>query len=253
MDQLPRSGIGRTIEVGAVNLRRPPTATTRQGATRMRRLVVGVATLFLAVAMVPAASAAPVAVEDPFPFTGPDFEHGFAIFVNTDRASFCTPGQVVFEQAVRDWLDSGMQGPFPDEPVPPPVGFVGLPAYFLDTPMGVIATTRGEVRGLTMELWRLDDPADRLGIGACLDTDDANELFASGTGSFSGLATDYFGEVFGGEVPRPSFLDRTRGDGIVTTPDGDSYHYSWSFRQHIPCDGPGPRCEVANFRLRPLD
>ena len=251
MDHLPRSDIGRAIEVAAANFRRPPTPTTRQGATRMRRLVVSVATLLLALAMMPAATAAPVAVEDPFPFTAPDFDNGLVIFVNTDRASFCTPEQVAFEQAVQDWLDGEMQDPFPDEPAP--VGFVGLPAYLLDTPMGVIATTRGKVRGLTMELWRIDDPADQLGIGACLDTNDANELFASGTGSFSGLTTDYFGEVFGGEVPRPSFLDRTRGDGTVTTPDGDSYHYSWSFRQHIPCDGPGPRCEAANFRLRPLD
>ena len=248
----PTSDIRQTAQVGAENASTLPT-TRRLGSTRRRRLVVAVATLLLALATVPTATAAPVAVEDPFAFTAPDFQHGLAIFVNTDRASFCTPQQEAFEQAVRDWLDGGMQGPSPDDPVPPPMGFVGLSAYFLDTPMGVIATTRGKIDGLTMELWKLDDPADQLGIGACLDTNDANELFASGTGSFSGMVTDYFGEVFDGGISRPSFLERTHGDGIVTTPDGDSYHYSWSFRQHIPCDGPGPRCEVAKFKLRSLD
>lgn len=252
MNQRSTLDIGGTPELGAANARRLPIPTRRHGFTKMRRLIVGGATLLLALAMVPTATAAPVAVEDPFAFTGPDFQHDLAIFVNTDRASFCTPQQMAFEQAVRDWLDGGSQGPFPEDPVPPPVGFVGLPAYFLDTPLGVIATTRGKVDGLTMELWKLDDPADQLGIGACLDTNDANERFASGTGRFSGMVTDYFGEVFDGGIPRPSFLDRTRGDGIVSTPDGDSYHYSWSFRQHVPCDGPGPRCEVTRFQLRPL-
>jgi hypothetical protein len=253
MARKQRSDGTDTAELGAANSRRHATALTRKRATSLRHLVLGVATLVFALAPLLAATAAPVAVEDPYPFTGPDFDHGLVIFVNTDRASFCTPEQMAFEQAVRDWLDGGMQGPFPDDAEPRPVGFVGLPAYFLDTPMGVIATTRGPVRGLTMELWRLDDPADRLGIGACLDTNDANELFASGTGSFSGMVTDYFGAVYDGEVPRPSFLDRTRGDGIVTTPDGADYHYSWSFRYHVPCDGPGPRCERTTFRLRPLD
>jgi hypothetical protein len=253
MARSPRSNRIDTTELAAASPRRRAGALTGRGATGLRRLVLGAAALVLALASVPAAIAAPVAVEDPFAFTGPDFDHGLAIFVNTDRASFCTPQQIAFEQAVRAWVDGGMQGPFPDDPMPPPVGFVGLPGYLLDTPMGVIATTRGPVHGLTMELWRIDDPADRLGIGACTDTDDANELFAAGTGSFSGFVTDYFGSVFAGEVPRPSFLDRTRGDGIVTTPEGADYHYSWSFRQHIPCDGPGPRCEVATFKLRALN
>lgn len=219
-----------------------------------KRPVLIVATMGLALAAwLPAVAGPPVRTTDAFPFTGPDFDHDLAIFVNTSRESFCSDAQVAFEQAVADWLEGGMQGPFPDDPSPPPIGDVAFPVQFVDTPNGVIATTRGVVDGLHMELWTLDDPADRLGIGACLDTDDANELFASGTGTFRGVTTDFFGAVFGGDVARPSFIDHTQGGGVVTTPDGDRYHYSWFFHQHVPCDdGPGPRCEVATFRLRPL-
>jgi hypothetical protein len=105
-----------------------------------------------------------------------------------------------------------------------------------------------------MELWVLDDPDDRVGVGACLDTDDADELFASGTSTFRGVGTDFYGAVFEGTTRRPSFIDHTQGGGVVTTPDGDRYDYSWFFHQHIPCEDadPDPFCEVAHFQLRPL-
>jgi hypothetical protein len=219
-----------------------------------RRIVLAVVTIMLAVAAIPAAAAPPEQIADPFPFTGPDFENDLAIFVNTTRAEFCTPEQIAFEQAVADWLAGGMVEPFPEEPTSPPMGRVAFPAYLVETPQGVIATTRGTVDGLVMELWVLDEPDDRLGVGACLDTDDADELFASGTGAFRGVVTDVFGAVFEGETRRPRFIDHTQGGGVVTTPDGEQYDYSWFFHQHIPCEDtdPDPVCEVDRFQLRPL-
>jgi hypothetical protein len=203
------------------------------------------------------ASAGPSPVDrtsDAFPFTGPDYENSLVIFVNSSRETFCTPEQVEFEQAVRDWLDAGMQGPFPDEPLPHPQGLGSFPIQLVDTPMGVIVNTRGPAQGLHMELWVLDDASDQVGVGACLDTDDADELFGTGTGSFRGFVTDAFGLLFSAQLARPWFIDHTQGSGEVTSPDGERYSYSWMFHQHIPCDGaPGPVCETSTFQLRPLD
>jgi hypothetical protein len=219
-----------------------------------RRILLVVMTILLAAAALPASAAPPEQIADPFPFTGPDFENDLVIFVNTTRAEFCTPEQIAFEQAVADWLAGGMVGPFPEDPTPPPTGRVAFPAYLVETPQGVIANTRGTIEGLVMELWVLDDPDDRVGVGACLDTDDADELFASGTSTFRGVGTDFYGAVFEGTTRRPSFIDHTQGGGVVTTPDGDRYDYSWFFHQHIPCEDadPDPFCEVAHFQLRPL-
>lgn len=224
-----------------------------EGPTVHRRILLAVLALLLAVTAVPASAAPPERTADPFPFTGPDFDNGLAIFVNTTREEFCTSEQIAFEQAVADWIADGAVGPFPDDPDPAPVGRVAFPIQQVETPQGVITTTRRPVDGLIMELWMLDDPGDRVGVGACLDTDDADELFASGTGSFRGVVTDFYGAVFGGEVTRPMFIDHTQGGGVVVTPDGDRYDYSWFFHQHIPCDDrPAAVCEVAKFRLRSL-
>jgi hypothetical protein len=200
------------------------------------------------------AGASPVErTSDAFPFTGPDYENNLAIFVNSSRETFCTPQQVEFERAVRDWLDGGMQGPFPDEPSPHPQGLDSFPIQLVDTPMGVIVNTRGPAEGLRMELWVLDDPSDQVGVGACLDTDDADELFGTGTGSFRGFVTDAFGLFFSAQLARPWFIDHTQGSGEVTSPSGERYSYSWMFHQHIPCEGaPGHACETATFQLRPL-
>jgi hypothetical protein len=219
-----------------------------------RRILLTVLTLALVMTAVPVAAGPPVRTADPFPFTAPDFDNDLVIFLNTTREEFCTPEQIAFEQAVADWLAGGGVGPFPEDPDPAPDGHVAFPIQQVDTPQGVITTTRRTVEGLVMQLWVLDDSEDQVGVGACLDTDDANELFAAGTGSFRGVVTDFYGAVFAGEASRPMFIDHTQGGGVVTTPDGDRYDYSWFFHQHIPCDErPDPVCEVANLRLRPLD
>lgn len=219
-----------------------------------RRLLLTVLTLGLIVAViVPAAAAPPEQTTDPVAFTAPDFANDLVIFVNTSREAYCDDIQLEFERVVSEWLEGGMQGPFPGDDFPPAVGFVAFPVQLVDTPQGVIAMTRGNVEGLHMELWMLDDPEDQVGVGACLDTDDANELFAVGTSTFNGRVTDFYGAFFAGESQRPTFIDHTQGAGVVTTPYGDRYDYSWFFHQHVPCDdGPGPRCEVVNTRLQPL-
>jgi hypothetical protein len=193
-------------------------------------------------------------VKDPFSFTGPDFKHGLVIFVNTTRAMFCNSSQLAFEQAVSDWIDGGFQGPPPDFSGEPPGAIDTIDAWLHDSPMGVIANTRGWQRGLHMELWVLDAPSDSVGVGACLDTDDANQMFASGTSDFNGMSNDFwYAAASDPSISRPWGLDSTAGRGPVTTPDGKGYRYSWSFHQHIPCDGaPAPVCEVAKFRLQPI-
>lgn len=195
----------------------------------------------------PATAGPPERTADPFAFVAPDLENGLAIFVNTSHASFCTPEQVAREQAILDWLEAGMIDPFPEHALERPDGFVAVPALLRTTPTGVVATTRGAVRDLHMELWTLDAPEDDPGIGPCLGTDDSGELFATGTSTFSGVGTDFEGWGL-----RPTSIDKTRGGGEVTTPEGARYHYSWSFLQHLPCREQGPVCEVAQFRLRPL-
>lgn len=218
-----------------------------------RHILSAVLTLLLVVTLVPAAAASPEQTTVPLAFTGPDFTHDLVIFVNTSREAYCDDVQLEFERVVAEWLDGGMEGPFPGDDFPPAVGFVALPVQLVDTAQGVIATTRGNVEGLHMELWVLDDPEDQVGVGACLDTDDADQLFATGTSTFNGYVTDLYGAVFEGEAQRPRFVDHTHGGGVVTAPDGDRYDYSWFYHQHAPCeDGPGPRCEVAKHQLRRL-
>ncbi len=216
----------------------------------MSRLVTSVLlSLVLGAAFSPAPAMAgpPERIADPFAFVAPDLENGLVIFVNTSHASFCTPEQVEREQAILDWLEEGMVDPFPEEALERPDGFAPVPALLRTTPTGVVATTRGTVQDLHMELWTLDAPDDDPGIGPCLGTDDSGQLFASGTSTFTGVGTD-----FDGWGRRPTAIDKTRGAGEVTTPEGARFHYSWSFLQHFPCLEHGPKCEIAQFQLRPL-
>jgi hypothetical protein len=80
---------------------------------RRRRFSVLLAAtaLLLAPAAPAAAGGPPVVFPDPFAFTGPDYENGLVVFVNTSRESFCTPEQVDREQMVVDWLLGGMVDP----------------------------------------------------------------------------------------------------------------------------------------------
>jgi hypothetical protein len=232
---------------------RPPHALS----SRLGRALVGavaVLGVLAGPAMTPASAQQPHLVRDPFPFTGPDFENRLVIFLNTTRELFCIPEQIAFEQAVDNWLDDGMVGP-PPEPTAQPGATGTLGAWVNETPMGTHVTTRGWQSGLHMELWVMDDPEDAATVGACLDTDDAAQLFASGdTSSFRAQATDFdYLAASDPSIARPWALDSSDGRGRVSTPAGEEYVYSWSFHQHVPCEGsPDPVCEVFQSSLRPV-
>lgn len=213
---------------------------------RRRTFSVLLAAALLLAPTGPASAGGPPEVfPDPFAFTGPDYDNGFAVFVNTSRAAFCVPEQVEREQKVVDWLLAGMVDPFPDGVFERPPGFTTWTPKVIDSPKGVIAHLRESDQHL--EMWRLDAPEDSFGIGACLDTDDANERFATGTTSIKATATDLFES--GG---RPHAVDHLSGRGTVVGTDGTAYAYSFLYHQLIPCDpDKAPRCEVVRAALAP--
>ncbi|MGA8046258.1 MAG: hypothetical protein WCA30_08330 [Dermatophilaceae bacterium] len=202
------------------------------------------AMLLLGVTASPAGAGGPPEVfEDPFAFTGPDFDNGFAVFINTSREAFCTDEQVAREVAIIDWLEGGMVDPFPEEALERPAGFETWTPAIIDSPHGIIANLK-ESNQYT-ELWRLDDPADAFGVGACLDTDDRLELFATGSADIKANATDLFEEGL-----RPAAIDNFRGKAELVGVDGNDYTYSFSWRLILPCsEPPGRPCEVAKFSL----
>ena len=209
-----------------------------------RTVLCGLAVLMV-LGAAPASAAPPERTAIPLAFTGPDFDNDLVIFLNTTRDDYCDEEQVEYELAVAEWLEGGMVGTPPGEDLEPAVGIEAIPAKIVATPKGLIATARAS--DLYIELWRLDDPGDQLGVDACLDTDDANERVATGTSTFKGFVND-----LGGEGLRPTSIDHTQGRAQVSGAGG-TYRYTWFFHQHLPCvDGPGPRCEVARFDLRPL-
>jgi hypothetical protein len=215
---------------------------------RRRRFSVLLAAtaLLLAPAAPVSAGGPPVVFPDPFAFTGPDYENGLAVFVNTSRESFCTPEQVDREQMVVDWLLGGMVDPFPEEALERPEGFQTWTPKLVDSPKGAIAHLRESDQHL--ELWRLDAPEDSFGVGACLDTDDTDEMLGTGTASVKATATDLFESG-----ARPHAVDHFSGKGSIVATDGARYTYSFFYHQLIPCDpDKAPRCEVARTVLTRL-
>lgn len=211
----------------------------------IRSLFALVAAVLLAGASAGPAAAAgpPEELEDPFAFTGPDFTNGFAVFINTTRESFCTAEQVAREQAIIDWLEGGMVDPFPESALDRPAGLETWTPKVIDTPKGTIGHL-SEVDQV-IELWWLDDESDAYGVGACLDTDDRNERFATGTADISAKATDFYGQGV-----RAVSLDRVDGTADLIGEDGGNYDYAFLWHQLLPCTlDPGPRCELARFTL----
>jgi hypothetical protein len=202
------------------------------------------AMLLLGSTALPATAAGPPQVfEDPFAFTGPDFTHRLVVFVNTSRESFCTEEQVERELAIVEWIEGGMVDPFPEWALERPAGFQTWTPMVIDSPHGVIAHL-SESDQYT-ELWLMDAPEDSYGVGACLDSDDRDELFATGTATIKATATD----LFEGGL-RPAALDHVRGSADLVGVDGRDYSYSFSWRLILPCqEPPGRPCEVARFAL----
>jgi hypothetical protein len=203
------------------------------------------AVLLLGVAAAPASAVGPPEVfEDPFAFTGPDFEHGFAVFINTSREAFCTDEQVAREQAFIDWIaDGAIEEDFPEWALERPAGFETWMPQTIDSPKGLIAQLNESDQHI--ELWWLDEPEDAFGVGACLDTDDRYELFASGSATIKGTANDLFESGL-----RPAAIDYIRGTADLQGVDGSDYRYTFSWRLILPCtEPPGRPCEVSKFAL----
>ena len=191
----------------------------------------------------PASAGPPLDFEEAFAFTGPDVDNGFVVFINTSREAFCSAEQVAREQAIIDWLEGGMVDPFPEWALERPDGFETWTPLVVDTPKGAVAHLNES--GQHIELWRLDDPADAPGVGACTDTDDRDQLFATGTASITSTVTDLFDQGL-----RPAALDHTRGSADLVGVDGADYRYTFSWRLILPCtEPPGRPCEVSKFAI----
>jgi hypothetical protein len=171
-------------------------------------------------------------------------DNGLVVFINASREAFCSDEQVAREQAIIGWLEAGaVEEDFPEWAIERPAGFETWTPLVVDVPKGAVA--RLNESGQHIELWRLDDPADAPGLGACTDTDDRDELFATGTASIKSTVSDLFGQGL-----RPAALDHTRGHADLVGVDGADYRYTFSWRLILPCtEPPGRPCEVSNFAL----
>lgn len=186
----------------------------------------------------------PVDFEEKFAFTGPDFDHGLVVFINTSREAFCTDEQVAREQAIIDWIEAGaVEEDFPEWALERPDGFETWTPLVVQTPKGAIANLKES--GQHIELWHMDAPENSPAVGACTDTDDTLELVATGTAVIKATVTDLFGQGL-----RPASLDHTRGSADLTGEDGTDYRYTFSWRLILPCtEPPGRPCEVSKFAL----
>jgi hypothetical protein len=174
----------------------------------------------------------------------PDLVNELAVFINTDRATYCTTEVVAFEEDLVDWINGGFQGPPPAEPAFPE-GFDTITVQQKETGKGaIVALAKGS--GLVIELWELDAEADRPFVGPCLDTDDKLNRVARGTTTFRGNDNDLEGSGTRGNA----FGDQ--GNANVSA-NGDRYRYSWKFhlndRCYAPEDGP-PACLIDRAKLQ---
>lgn len=210
-----------------------------------RALTMLLAGMLAAVMIAPAAAAPPDRFEEPFTILFPDFENELVVFVNTDRAAYCTPEVVQWENDLIAWLEGGQVGEPPPEPVFPD-GFDGISVQAKQTGQGaIVALVKGS--DLNLELWNIDSEENRPLVGPCTDTDDDGSFFAAGTVSFQSNDNDLFGSGTRGN----SFGDQGKGD--VTDADGNEYSYSWKFhindRCYEPDDGP-PACLIDTATLK---
>jgi hypothetical protein len=211
----------------------------------MRRAIVslGAAAVLAVAATAPAFAAPPLRFEEPFTIAFPDTNLGLVVMVNIDRASYCTPEIVAWEEAVIAWINGGAIGDPPPEPVFPD-GFVPIPIQQQETGQGAVVE-HARASGLAIEVWELD--ADALFVGPCSDTDDAMHLVGAGTASWWNNDNDIFGSGTRGNA--------FGGGGTANLQDGDGNHlrYSWRFhvnsRCHAPLDGP-PSCAIERSKLQ---
>jgi len=214
----------------------------------MRRTIVAIlATLALVAGAVPAGADPPT--QEKLAPGFPDFENGFAVFINHDRAAVCTPEQVAFEEWLIElfaFFDG--EGPDPGPPPPEPAeveGFDELQVNFKETKKGaVVASAHGS--DLYIELWPFVEDAP--GVGPCTDTSEETGPWATGTTSYHGNDND----LFGSETRGNAFGDR----GKASLTDNEGGEWSYDFRFHVnskcyaPEDGP-PACLMVVRTLTP--
>ena len=210
----------------------------------MRRILIllmAIALLVVGVSSASAASGPPDRTTETIAIVFPDFENGYAVFINTTRDMICTPGQIAFEE----WILGGEIGPPPG----PGFEFEGIDTIAVQSNMvrdGVIVQL-AKGSNLHTELWVLDNEED-LGVGPCTDTDDADEKFAEGTSRWQGNDND----LFGSDTRGNAFGDRGTAS-LTGEADGQSYTYTHRFhvnsRCYVPEAGP-PACLIDSARLR---
>ena len=193
----------------------------------MRRRFLGLcaAAIMALSAAVPVSAAPPGKFEDPFIFLAPDTNLGLVVFINTDRATYCTPEIVAWEEAVIDWLDGGQVGDPPEFPGAVE-GFDLVGIQEKETGQGaLVQLLRGS--GLTTELWEMD--ADAPLVGPCTDTDGALNRIATGTATFTNHDNDLFGSGTRGNAFGNHGLAFLEGE------DGTTYKYSFRFHVNSQC------------------
>lgn len=210
----------------------------------MRRtliLLMALALLVVGVSSANAASGPPERTTETFPILFPDFDNEVVVFINTTRATICTPEQIAFEE----WILDGAEG----QPPGPGFEFEGIDPIAVQSKMvgdGVFVTL-AKGSNLHTELWVLDNPAD-LGAGPCTDTDDKMEMFADGTSRWQGNDNDQLGSDTRGNA----FGDRGKAS-LTGVADGQSYTYTHRFhlnsRCYVPEAGP-PACLLDSAALR---
>ena len=203
----------------------------------MRRVsILAVAGLLAGVLAAAAAAVSPHSFDYPLGFQFPDYGNGVVVFVNSDRASYCTPEVVQSENDFIAWLEGGMVGDPPDPPLGTLTGFPdGLePVRFQakETGKGALVYSVNE-DDLYIELWEMDDNPGN--VGPCLDTDGTEASLASGTTTYQAQDNDLFGTGTRGNA----FGNRGRAEL------GGGGSYTWRFhvnsRCYAPEEGP-PAC-----------
>ena len=170
----------------------------------MRRIAATLlAALLLSLSATAALAKPPQQISEPLFINFPDPNNGVVVFWNITREDFCA------------WEATGFEGPPPVEQ--------NITQTLIETGKGAIVSRWSATRSL--ELWTLNEDADF--SGACADTDDSTEPWA--TGSATVRANDNDLDVSGTRTN--SFGDR--GNGQVWDQTGERWSYSWVFRAHI--------------------
>lgn len=197
-----------------------------------RLLAAALAGLTAMAVALPAAANPPQRFDAVFGLIYAETDNNFVVFLNTTRDRICTPERAAWEQAIADWRDGGMVGDPPEQPtVPGPIDSISV--RLVETNAGaVVAAADGS--DLTIELWHLDAPGDRLGVGPCTSSDDPDPdegdgLFAAGTADYRMRDSDFFLTGPGAQA----FTDGFRAD--VTSPYGIEYSYTTIFHITDAC------------------